>query len=815
MLLKILKTSVFLFLLHTQLTVQLFAEESPTKLKLKKANWRLEKVATFADGTPEKIIYHAPCQGSKKDLPVKEMHYDIHGKLVQERDLAVINKKILYHGPSVSYDEKGRIKRISFYHEGILHGIMKDIYPTGMVKKTTSYENGILDGPSIVYFNNGQIAKKSSYKQGKLEGDLFTYYPNGFKESHLFYEKGVLQGLSSYWFDDGEIKSKKYYLYGLLNDTFSNKAVTTYRAPNVLEEVQCFTFGIPSGVHIMYHPNGKESYKVNYKDGLKVGMETFSSSNGSLIGEGQYANGKPVGFHYLKNDQAVLIYSAHYDIEGNLEEPIVTFYDDGEKKQQYKKTDLGYQGDYLEWYPNGTVKRCYHYANDAFDGPQEEFFDNGILKLKCFYADDKKTGSFKEWFENGNLAVEIEFIKGIKTGSFKTFYENGQLKNETTFDPAGNKTGDEKYFAENGQLIFKGFYSSGLKLGEHLSWYASGKLKSKIHYTNDLPDGDTQVFYENDKPEIVAHYINGLLDGTFSSWFEDGEIHELKQYAAGKPIGKHIENHPKDNNTLQLAKELHYVDGYLDGEQKRFHKNGKMELVLNYKNNVLHGTKSLWNDKGILLEEASYTNGDLDGRHFIVKEDGTEIITHYKDNLQNGLHEIYYPADSFFGKVKAFEATYEKGLIQGETSEYNEAGTKIVSTSYENGLKNGPAFFYQHNGVLKIATEFKDDKQHGVTSEYYPSGNLKTRILFIDDLKEGEEVGYFDSEKELVATSKNFKKGLLNGFWQEWNINKALLYQAEYKDDKKNGLLSKYTEDGTPYVYHRYADDILIEKIAL
>ena len=811
---KILPILIFLCFISPVISV-----ESPTKLKTKKTNWRIEKASAFADGSPEKIIFFAPSLNDKKELPVKEMLYNRSGRLIQETDLMckALQSNIFYHGPSVSYDEKGRIAKVSFYYEGILNGMMKDIYPNGAVKKTTLYKNGVMDGPTVVYFDNGEIAKTAHYVNDKLEGEVITYYPNGLKESHLFYEKSVLQNEAICWFDDGAVKSKKHYLYGLLNDTFSNRALTEYYQSSILGEVQSFTFGIPSGPHIKYHPNGREIYKVNYKNGAKVGLETTYSDLQDLIGEGEYSNGKPIGKHYLKNQVGILIYQAHFDEKGFLKEPILTFYETGEKKEQYTKTTAGFQGDFLEWHPNSALKKRYHYLNDCFDGLQQEFYENGKLKLECLYANGKKIGTFKEWFENGQITSEIQLDKGKRSGLAKTFYENGQIKSESFFNTAGNLEGVEKYFEENGQLVFEGLYSNGLKSGIHQEWYKNGVLKKKTNFLAGKIHGSNEEFYENGALALKANYVDNFIDGDFINYFEDSTIHEKKQFEKGKPIGIHLEYHqsqaPDSNNVLASA--LCYSMGKLDGVQKRFYKNGKPEVVLTYKNNILHGLKSLWSMEGNLLEEATYLDGDLDGRYFLVKDDGTKIITNYKNNLKHGAEEVYYPLHPLFGEVKAFQATYEKGLIQGEAVEFNEAGTKIASTTYENGLKNGPALFYHPNETLMIATEFKNDEQHGLTSEYYVSGNLKAQVLFIDDLKTGEEKSYFDGAAQTLATSKFYKKGILNGLWQEWNKQGALVFQAEYYQGKRNGLLSKYTPDGVPYVNHRYEDDILIEKFDL
>jgi antitoxin component YwqK of YwqJK toxin-antitoxin module len=781
-----------------------------TKLKIKQPNWRLEKLTT------QKIIFYAPTLKDCKETPVKEMLYNLAGNLIQETDLIALSEKensYVYHGPSVIYDEKGRIQKIDFYIQGILDGECKDIYPNGLVKKKTQYVSGIKQGASTVYFDNGEIAKTCSYRNGKLNGECLTYYPNGLRESQLSYENDLLQGEATYWYDNGNLRAKKHYTYGLLNDQRLTKAYTTFYPENVTQEVQGFAYGLPTGAHIKYHSNGKESYKVNYKNGKKVGQELQFSDSGILVAEGEFNNGIPTGKHYKKNSAGIIIFVGAYDDNGDLTTPIEEFDDLGNKIRQYVKNRAGLQGEFLECFSSGALKRKYHYHDDCFHGSQEEFFESGQKKLKCFYVNKKKHGPYVEWFENGQQSIKYTYNNGLKMGIGLEFYANGQKKLEAYFNDRGMQEREERLFDANGQLISHTNFINDLKNGIKEEWYSNGKIKSISHYLLDKLHGKAEVFYENGNAALKANYKEGLPDGSYITYFENGHIQTTKQYIFGTQVGTHIEYHPsKSLEPPQIAKETHYKDGFLEGTQTSYHSNGQVQAVLNYKNNVLHGVKSLYNNEGKLLEEAFYIDGKLNGSYFTVKKSGNEVYYVYKDNLPDGLHEIYFPEHSFFGKVKALEATYKAGLLEGEVSEFNEAGTKIISTFYQNGLRNGPTSIYAHDGRIISFIDFKDDLQHGMALEYYPSGRLQKEAFFVENLKDGRENIYFDNDKKKLKCSRIYKNDFLNGFWQEWDKNGALIFQVEYLQGKKNGVLSKYDADGNACLLHRYEEDILVEK---
>src|SRR6185295_17670587 len=99
--------------------------------------------------------------------------------------------------------------------------------------------------------------------------------------------------------------------------------------------------------------------------------------------------------------------------------------------------------------------------------------------------------------------------------------------------------------------------------------------------------------------------------------------------------------------------------------------------LMHYSQGILHGRKALFLPTGELVEEAFYDQGHLEGPYFLKKTDGTEVISYYKNNKMDGVHQIFYPPHEVMGKVKALEANFKKGLLDGELAKFNEKGIKI------------------------------------------------------------------------------------------------------------------------------------------
>lgn len=813
--------SFIIFILVALVQEPIGAEEIPSymNLKIKQPNWRMEKILNPVDQTLEKVIFYEPTPNSDKETPVKEIIYAKDGRMVSENDLTkkeLSSKDFVRHGPSITYDDRNHIQSIKYYNLGVLNGDSKEFYKNGTLKKRVHYKNGIKEGEFEEFYEDGKVKVKGSFKNNKLEGLVVTYLKSGQKKSSSEYQNGLLHGNVVTYFENGEIRSKKTYTLGLLHNLGKTRALIEYYPNKVIKETKDFLFGIPSGVHIKYHENGKESYKVTYNLGKKTGQELGFDEEGTLIQEGEFVDGKPVGRH-IKKSQDTLIYIAEYDKKGTLLNPIEEFDSSNHKILEYFKDDFGFQGKFIEWYPNGNLKKEHNYVNGLYEGSQKEYYENGSLSLNCFYKNQKIDGLYEEWFENGLKKSECHYQNGIKKGLEVQYFSNGNKKKETSYDDTGRIDGEERRYSENGQLIFQGTFVHGLKTSLFQEWYPNGQVKRIANYLNDKLNGKEETFYENGQEKSKISYILDRIDGSLKTWFEEGSLHEEKQFVNSVPVGLHIDYYKKnpENNDQIIEREVRYTNGKLDGEQKSYYKNGQLQACLNYRSNVLHGKKAFFGLNGELLEEANYINGQLDGKYFAVKENGLEVIYHYKNDQLEGKHIVYYKKNGFFGKVKAYEATFKNGMLQGEAIEYNEAGTKISSIFYQNGKKQGPVTHYDHEGRVILASEYDQDVQHGMTYEYYPNGHLKREVLFVAGKKMGQEKFYDDTTDGKIILLKSYQNGLLSGLWQEWNPFGILIFEAEYKNGKKHGMLTKFDPQGAPILLHRYENDQLVEKFDL
>lgn len=64
------------------------------------------------------------------------------------------------------------------------------------------------------------------------------------------------------------------------------------------------------------------------------------------------------------------------------------------------------------------------------------------------------------------------------------------------------------------------------------------------------------------------------------------------------------------NNQIK-SYERHYVYGKVEGLETNFYPNGKIASEIMYKNDLINGVKTTWNEEGIKISEKLYRNGVL------------------------------------------------------------------------------------------------------------------------------------------------------------------------------------------------------------
>src|SRR5262249_38518640 len=160
--------------------------------------------------------------------------------------------------------------KYSWFEEGLLSGEVKMFYEGGSLRSIFTYEKNQLMGPVEIFYEDGKKREEAKFAHGKPVGVYTYYHANGSKAAIVPYsEEGEVQGIIMEWHENGILKSKKNMVNNQLHGNGKTAALMVYDDEQNLIESLDFKEGKPEGMHVKYFPNGKESYRVFYKDGKK------------------------------------------------------------------------------------------------------------------------------------------------------------------------------------------------------------------------------------------------------------------------------------------------------------------------------------------------------------------------------------------------------------------------------------------------------------------------------------------------------------------------------------------------------------------
>ncbi len=788
-------------------------------IQKRQPNWVARTLSQYADGQPKAMLFYAPIPDSHQDAPIQLVTFHNSGVVHEEVELTVVPEKhpsalkfettVVPHGHTATYYPNSSIAAITTYHQGQLQGPYQTYHPNGQTKAWVTYDKGVLKGEFKEFFPNGVIASEGTYKNGARDGSYTENYPKGTKSLAMTYENGVVEGEILEWYESEGVKSRRIFKKGLLTDSGDIPALTHYNEKHRIIETQNFRHGQASGLHVKFHDNGQESYRQYYRDGLKVGKEVFTNADGSIAGQGEYVQGVPVGEHFRKDPTTgKVIFSAKYDRQGNLLQPITENYPDGAKKAQYSLQNGVFAGERIEYYPDGQISNRYHYSKGEFDGVQQDYFPDGKLKKQAIYSNGKREGLYEEWNNEGTRIYSIAFKNGQRHGPSQEWHDNGKPKLAVNFED-GLENGEKLAWNDKGVMLLSAMYRQGKPQGLWQEWYPSEKLQRRTTFANGELDGVDEVFYDSDQMQRQSGYENGVLSGAWLQWYEDGSPETEGKYVSGLRQGPWKSYFPllPGQEQPQLSRSLNYLDGEYSGDQRTFYFDGSTQAILRYENGILHGTKELWARNGEILQQTDYRKGQAQGKHYEKKPTGEVIIATYNNNRLEGPYQIFYPSNKYGERIKSLEADYLNGHYEGEVSAFDENGNKIGSTLYRAGKKNGPSAVFSPEGATIFVATFVNDIKEGPLFEYYPSGAIKREVSYVNDRMDGEEkIFYEDGKPQSINT---YSKGILNGPSRSWTPEGVLTFEGHYRDNKRNGKFNKFYDDGSPKVLQVYVDDQL------
>ncbi len=400
-------------------------------------------------------------------------------------------------------------------------------------------------------------------------------------------------------------------------------------------------------------------------------------------------------------------------------------------------------------------------------------FENGKVREIIRLKNNKKHGTQKSFNNAGLLISEINYKEGILCGKYVIYNNDGNITEKKYYRLSPNK----KYAWLHGKyvnyigkvLVVKGSYKDSLKHGKWFEYYTNGNLKSKVGYKNGIQSGEQINYNNNGDIQYSCNYTEGLENGKkiavkhgkYIGYHSTKQVSNEGDYDYGKKTGLWREFNQKGD----LYRETFYKNGKIHGINNSYNSLGKLEQKSEFYeeieidgkklNNVFHGMKERYNDKGILDSREKYIYGK-----------------------KEGAWESYYAN----GNLKETK-TFKNNLQTGKSFYYDEEGNKMHDITYEIikkdsnyiSVKTGTELRWQKN-ILVFETTHINGKENALRKSYFPNGKLAQLQQITDDLLQGETIEYHENGNikykrnyHTVSTASNEKKVNQTGWTMHYN----------------------------------------------
>ena len=190
-------------------------------------------------------------------------------------------------------------------------------------------------------------------------------------------------------------------------------------------------------------------------------------------------------------------------------------------------------------------------------------------------------------------------------------------------------------------------------------------------------------------------------------WIEkQGDISYKGEYVANKKVNNWVGYY--SNNFIYKLE--FYTNGVKDGILMQFDRRGKITLIENYKNGVLHEQTSNYGSFG----------------------ETPNAVTDFLNGKRNGLYRLYYDN----AKIQE-ESWFKDDLKNGISRFNNKSGQRLAEYNYKLGNFDGIQKTYYENDSIQSLSNYVNNLLTGESKEYYRNGKVKISGMYVLGQKEG------------------------------------------------------------------------------
>jgi len=216
-------------------------------------------------------------------------------------------------GPFVTYWADDRVREEGTYREGRRHGHVRGFHPDGSLAFEGEFADGVPVGELVQHFPGGARALVQQVEGGLLQGDRLEYWPDGALRSSIAMVDGRRQGEQRTWHANGQLESRGrfeddvpageweawddqgrlvsstvYWTAGGLPAGYL-ETVQDARGAITVQTRMLIVDGDFLGRVTLWYPDGRQAGLVEYRNGLREGLDVSWDTAGRKRSEGHRA----------------------------------------------------------------------------------------------------------------------------------------------------------------------------------------------------------------------------------------------------------------------------------------------------------------------------------------------------------------------------------------------------------------------------------------------------------------------------------------------------------------------------------------------
>lgn len=631
------------------------------------------------------------------------------GQVEEIRKVIYPYLKKIYNTNVLNYEERLKATEPFHYYEDN-HIMVKGIY--------SDLENKKMAAGFVQYYQEESLIAEGNYDaDGKKDGVWKYYYQLGNPKLVEEYSHGTPVNESKSWHSNGVLKEQSSY-----DKEGVQKELKEYSYSGILEDVVTWK-AKDEYEYTYYYPSGKVSNSIIYKN--------------DKIKDGTY----------------------------------ISYYDNGQKKEENSYRNEKLEGKYVSYFDNGQIEQTATYSEGKVNGPVLSYHKNGQLANKMDFTDGFKTGESISYDEYGKMSFKLNYIKGKAEGDGSYYNDSGKVYGIINYKH--DKINGTKFYAPDGKEIASAdkttlnvynkyrvllrkepLNTDGKSQGKANYYYESGALKETTTYKNDLKDGPSLHYYESGNLRISTNYKNDTTDGYYKYYNLNGSLNAEGWMKNNLSAGTwHNYN---ENGTL--SRDVYFVNDEINGPEKNYEADGKLDYINHYDLGMIVGLTQ-YDTAGKVIQDVTFDKGN--GKYTILHQNGTPgLAAQLKYGDLNGPYTIHGGNKQLLEK-----GTYLNGKSDSLMESFFPDGSKRMIGFYDKGEKDKTWKIYGRDGKLESIYHYENGDQEGADSNYN-GGNLRSVVQYHNDEIQGTYTVYGDNQK--VAAVLYFDEGVLVGYsWED------------------------------------------------